>query len=225
MSEYLEFRIAYEVTSAILCFILVWFMMKPYGFTKKEKYISLPLAFGLLGASYLFSAITYADVIPNKGSILWLQLVVRTFAFVFLATTYYFSKKADETAHIVWTITISFILVTVVASFMAIIFAPHLSFENYRTASAYVRIFILISLVYVIIQAFKNHMANLKQVSTIVTPLGYILLAISQYSLIIWAADESMIAWWTALGLRMGALAIFLFITYTAFYRSQKKEP
>ena len=60
MSEYQEFRVAYEFTSAILCFIILWFMIKPYRFTREGRYIGLPLAFGLLGASYFFSAITYA---------------------------------------------------------------------------------------------------------------------------------------------------------------------
>lgn len=223
MVYYQEFRIAYEVISAILCFILVWFMTKPYRFTRKGQYFGLPLAFGFLGASYLFSAICYAELIPSRGSILWLQIVVRTFAFIFLATTYYFSRKTDETGQLVWNITLSFIIVAILSSVVAIIFAPQLSFENYRAASAYVRIFIIISIIYVIFCTLRNHITKPNPASTVATPLGYILLSISQYSLIIWAAEASMIAWWGALGFRMGALVIFLFIAYRTFYRSKKE--
>jgi len=59
--------------------------------------------------------------------------------------------------------------------------------------------------------------------TTLLIPLGYILLAIGQYSLIIWALDGSMSAWWGALALRWGGLAIFLYIAYVTFYGSQKK--
>ncbi|MBT0158717.1 hypothetical protein G4O51_01895 [Candidatus Bathyarchaeota archaeon A05DMB-2] len=60
--------------------------------------------------------------------------------------------------------------------------------------------------------------------TTLLIPLGYILLAISQYSLIIWAIDSSMFAFWGALALRWWGLAIFLFVTYLTFYRKGKRQ-
>jgi hypothetical protein len=59
--------------------------------------------------------------------------------------------------------------------------------------------------------------------NTLLIPLGYILLAISQYSLIVWALDSSMSAWWGALALRWWGFAIFLYVAYITFYGSQKK--
>jgi hypothetical protein len=218
---YQEFRVSYEVIAAVICFILVWFMVKPYRFTKKGRYAGLPLAFGFLGASYLFSALTYALPSFINLDMLWFQLIARTFAFVFLSATYFFSKKVSEKSQFLWNITFSGIVVAIVMLVIAILFLPQLNFENYRVASSYVRVFIVISLVYVIIHTLRNHTA--KPDSTILTPLGYILLAISQYSLIIWATDVSMIAFWVALGLRLGALAIFLFVTYVTFYGSRLK--
>lgn len=223
MSDYQEFRIIYEIISAILCFILVWFMMKPYRYTKKGRYVGLPLAFGLLGASYLFSALIYAKLSCFPEDVLWLQLVARTFAFVFLAATYLFSKKNSETSQLLWNITFSVIVVAIITSIIAIVFLPEFNFENYRVASSYVRIFIIISLIYVIICTFRSHIAK-PDSTTLLTPLGFILLAISQYSLIIWAAEKSMIAWWGALALRWGGLAIFLIVTYVIFYGSQKRS-
>lgn len=219
---YQEFRITYEVISAILCFILVWFMMKPYRFTRKGRYVGLPLAFGFLGASYLFSAITYALPSFFHCDMLWFQLVARTFAFVFLSATYYFSKKQSETSQFLWNVTFSVIIVAIIMSIMAVIFMPQLNFENYRVASSFARIFIIISLTYVIIRSLRSHIAK-PDSTTLMTPLGYILLAISQYSLIIWAAEASMIAFWAALALRWGGLAIFLFVAYVTFYGSRKK--
>ncbi len=223
MSEYQAFRVTYEIISALLCFILVWFMMKPYRFTRKGQYVGLPLAFGLLGASYLFSAIIYARPSFFSEDVLWFQLVARAFAFIFLGATYLFSKKQSETVQLIWKITFSIIVAAIITSVIAVIFLPQLNFDSYRTASSYVRIPIIISLIYVIIQTIKNHIAK-PLPTTLLTPMGYILLAISQFSLIIWGAEESMIAWWESLALRWCALAIFLFVAYTTFYRSHKKE-
>jgi len=222
MSEYQEFRVAYELTSAILCFILVRFMIKPYRLTSDGRYLGLPIAFGLLGASYLFSSVIYTELPFFRQDFLWFQLVARTFAFMFLAATYYFSIKPSETSRLLWNVTFSLITVAIVTSVVAVIFMPQFNFESYRTASQYVRIFIIICLIYIIIHVLRSHMAK-PDSTTLLIPLGYILLAIGQYSLIIWALDGSMSAWWGALALRWGGLAIFLYIAYVTFYGSQKK--
>lgn len=223
MSDYQEFRIAYEVTSAILCFILVWFMTKPYRFTREGRYVGLPLAFGFLGGSYFFSAVTYAQPSFFHEDVLWFQLVARTFAFVFLATTYSFSKKPSKNSQLLWNATFSLIVVAIITSIITVIILPQFNFENYRASSGYVRIFIIICLTFIIIQTLRSHLAK-PDPTTLWFPLGYILLAVSQYSLIIWAVDSSMLAWWGALAIRWGGLAIFLIVTYLTFYGSHKKE-
>jgi hypothetical protein len=221
MSTYPEIRVTYEIISTILCFILVWFMMKPYFFTRDRRYTGLPIAFGLLGASYFFSAITYT--LPSFAqNILWLQLVARTFAFMFLAATYYFSNKPFKTSYLLWKVTFSLIVVAIIASFLMVVFAPQFEFQGYLNASLYARIFILICLTYIIIHVLRSHMIQ-PESTTLLIPLGYILLAISQYSLIIWAVDASMFAFWGALAIRWWGLAIFLFVTYLTFYRLGKK--
>jgi hypothetical protein len=220
--QYQEFRVGYEFTSAILVFIIAWFMIKPYRFTREGRYAGLPLAFILLGSSYLFSAITYAGVVSFTDDLLWFQLIARTFAFMFLAMTYYLSKKSSKTGQLLWNLTFSVAMVAIVASILGIIFWSQFNFENYRVASGYVRIFIIICLGYIIIHVLRSHIAK-PDPTTLLIPLGYILFAISQYSLIIWAVDQSMLAWWGALALRWGGLAIFLYVAYLTFYGSQKR--
>jgi hypothetical protein len=75
---------------------------------------------------------------------------------------------------------------------------------------------------YIIIHVLRSHISK-PDPTTLLIPLGYILFAISQYSLIIWAHDASMFAWWGALAIRWGGLAIFLFVAYVTFYGSQKR--
>jgi hypothetical protein len=222
MSTYQEFRIVYEVTSTILCFILVWFMTKPYRFTRDPRYVGLPLAFGLLGTSYLFSAIVYAEPSFFPYYLLWFQLVARTFAFVFLAATYYFSRKVFKTSYLLWNITFSSIVVAIIALLLMVIFSPQFAFQSYLSASPYARIAIMICLTYIIVHVLRSHLEK-PDPTTLLIPLGYILFAISQYSLIIWAVDASMFAWWGALTLRWCGLAIFLFVAYRTFHNSERK--
>jgi len=197
-------------------------MIKPYSYTKESRYIGLPLAFGLLGASYLFSAITYDLPCFFPVNFLWFQLVLRTFAFAFLAATYHFSANLSKVSQLLRNVTFSLISVAVLTSVVIVIFLPQTSFANYLAASEYARMFIIICLIYIIIRVLRSHMAK-PDPTTLMTPLGYILLAVSQYSVIIWAVDGSMFAWWGALVLRWGGLAIFLYVAYVTFYGARKK--
>jgi hypothetical protein len=225
MSDYQQFRVVYELTSTILCFILVWFMAKPYRYTKQARYVGLPLAFGLLGASYFLSAIAYAQLSFFPDDLLWVQLAVRAFAFVFLAATYRFPKKISETnstSRLIWSVASTLIALAIITLIVAIIINPQVNFSNYKAASTYVRIFNVFCLTYVIVHVLRKHMTK-PESSTLLIPLGYIVLAISQYSLIIWALDSSMTAWWGALALRWGSIAIFLYVAYITFYGLQKR--
>jgi hypothetical protein len=199
-------------------------MTKPYRYTKQGRYVGLPLAFGLLGASYFFSALTYARLFSFPDELLWVQLVTRIFSFVFLALTYRFPKRISETTQLVWGVTVSAIIVGIVTLVVAIFLMPQFNFQNYLVASSFVRIFIIICLTYVIIHVLRNHVAK-PDPTTLLIPLGYILLAISQYSLIIWALGDSsyLAGWWGALGLRWSGLAIFIYVAYVTFFGSQKR--
>ena len=95
MPLYAVERITIEAASAIACFILVRFMIKPFRLTRETRYLGLPLGFGFLGVSYAFSALSYSTIFSfsNWG---WMQLLVRGVAFLFLLITYYFSKSEKK---------------------------------------------------------------------------------------------------------------------------------
>jgi hypothetical protein len=214
-------RIAVEVVSASLCFILLWFMAKPYILTRESRYLGLPLGFGFLGISSIILAIALS--IPNffTTELAWLQLLPRTFAFLFLAITYHFSKKPSRKSPSIWNITISILILVLVTSVIMVIINPQLASPSYLGVSVYFRVFNLLCLSYISVYALRSHIKNLEP-STIVIPLGFILLGISQYSALIWSVDRSYFAFWGALALRLAALVIILFVSYTAFYRSNK---
>jgi len=219
---YEEIRIALEIASAILCFILLWFMAKPYRLTREARYLGLPLGFGFLGISYVVVAI--AICIPNyyDSQLAWLQLLPRTFAFLFLAVTYYFSKKFSRKASIMGNLTISLLLLILLTSLILVVISPQFTSEGYLTSAFYFRVCNLICLFYISIHTLNSHIKNLES-STIVIPFGFILLGINQYSIMIWSFDRSIFAFWGALTLRLAALVVFLWVSYRAFHNSDNQ--
>jgi hypothetical protein len=217
---YEEARVAIEVVSAIACFILVRFMIKPYTFTREGRYLGLPLGFSFLGISYAFSAIAWTGAFYFFG-LLWVQLITRTFAFVFLAITYYFSEKPSNT-RLLWDFTLSLLIVAAAVLFPLGFLAPQFASDSYNAFQVYIRVFTVPCLVYIAIQTLRSHIKN-PDPTTIWIPQGFILLAISQYSLLFWYTDASYPAFWGAMALRLAALAIFLFVSYRTFYRGSKK--
>ena len=221
---YDEARIIIEIASAIVCLILVRFMIKPFQLTRESRYIGLPLGFIFLGTSYAIAAIAYTEPIYFFKELLWIQLLTRTFAFVFLATTYYFSKKPSKGTQLWWNITLSVLVVALIALFLVIVIDPQTASNGYAASQVYVRIFNVICLSYIAIHSLRSHIKD-PDPTTIWTPLGFILLAISQYSLLFWYIDSSFAAFWGALVLRLLALAVFLFVAFRTFYSSRKNDP
>jgi hypothetical protein len=62
-----------EVVSAIMCAILVRFVVMPFLVTMQSRYLGLPLGFGFLGASYAFTALSISGVI-EFDYMWWAQL-------------------------------------------------------------------------------------------------------------------------------------------------------
>jgi len=214
-------RITIEVVSAIACFILVRFMIKPFRLTGETRYLGLPLGFGFLGASYAFSALSFSPIV-DFASYAWVQLFVRPFAFLFLAVTYFFSKS-EKKPKLLWNSTLGTLVVILIILILLAIFSPQSLGSDYHLARLFVRVFNLICLSYITIHTLKSHTEQ-PDPTTLMIPLGYILLGIGQYSLLIWDVDKSIFAFFGGLALRLAALAVFLFISYRTFYSSEKGE-
>ncbi len=210
--------ITVEVVSAIACFILVRFMVKPFWVTGESRYLGLPLGFGFLGASYAFTALSISGII-DFDYIWWAQLFFRAFAFLFLLVTYLLSKQSRN---LLWNALLGLLMIIFAVLIMLTIISPQVLGPNYNVAQVYVRIFILICLSYISIHTLKNHIEK-PDPTTLMIPLGFILLAIAQFLQIIWVVDRSPLAFWAGLAIRLGGLAIFLFVSYRTFYSSEKR--
>lgn len=196
-------------------------MIKPYQLTREIRYIGLPLGFGFLGGTYAFSAFIYSQECSFGLDILYVQLIVRTFGFIFLSMTYYFSSKTAQENTRSWNaafllLGILFLILILVGSTTSI------ALTSYQTASFCARILNLFLIIYVCAHTLRSYI-QAPSSGTLLIPFGYIFFAISQYALIIFAIDYSMVAFFSGLAIRWVGLAIFLFVAYRVFYTKKRR--
>ena len=209
-------RLTLEPASAIICFILVWFMIKPYRLTGEGRYLGLPLGFGIMGISHIIAAI-----VAFSNSLNWFMLLFRTFSFLFLATTYFFSNKSSKKTQQIWNITLSALFVILITLSLLVFVAPQSIWETYSGTQIYFRIFMEIFLLYIIIHTLRGHVKK-PDPKTIWIPFGFIFLALSQYSFLLFYIDSGLAAFWGAYVFRFAGLIVFLIVAYQAFYSSKE---
>lgn len=220
-------RITIEIISAVACIILLKFMIKPYTVTREGRYIGLPLGFGFLGASYILSAIAYAQPDFYASGLKWVQLLARAFSFLFLAVAYYFSKKPSKNSRLIWDITFSLLFVCLASLLIVVFIAPEAalgSYESYRIVNLFVRVLDIVCLSYIVIHCFRENRKDHDKMSRLILT-GYVLLGISQGSYllyVVYTAYEA--AFWVSLTLRLAGLAVFLVMAYYTFYQFRKRH-
>ena len=222
------FLIAEETFSSAMCLVLVWFLIKPYKVTREVRHLGLPIGFGFLCVSYAVSAFTHLYPLAAFSSLplAWFQLLLRPFSILFLAFTYYFSKKSSKNSRLMGDVTLSAIIVALTSMVIFFFVAPQFAIGNYRVLSIYVRIFNIVCLLYITIHTLRSHLAA-QDSKTILTPFGYLFLLIGQYSLLIWDTGDvtNEFPFYGGLLLRWIGLVLFLLIAYRTFYGANKRSP
>jgi hypothetical protein len=207
-----------EGTSSLVCIIIIWFMTKPYRLTREGRYLGLPLGFSFLGISYALNAAAFS---MNIYQLAWLQLLTRTFAFIFLAATYYFSNKSSDKNRLFWDLSFSVLFIVLIFLSLVDFVIPAFALNSYLVTQVYLRIFGIACLAYISVFTLISHVEKPNPV-TIWTPMGYILLGFSQYSLLFRYLDGSYYALVGSWLLRLLGLAVFLWVAYKTFYRSNR---
>ena len=206
-----------EAISVILCFVLVWFMIKPYRFTGESRYLGLPMGFVSLGLSYIFFGFAlFSDSLIFIEDMKWLQLLTQAFAFAFLAVTYYFSKEPSKRKRLRWQIAFSGLFVALVLSYLIVFVPPTFVLPSYKIVDEYFRLVNILLVSYISVHALRSHLKK-PDPKTIWFPLGYVLLVFSQYSSLVWSIDSSSMALVGAHVLRLTGLTVFLLVTIHTF--------
>lgn len=213
--------IAEEIISAIICFVLLRFMIKPYRTTGERQYLGLPLGFAFLGISYALAAVAlYSQRFAFFQQTQWLQVFTQAYAFGFIAITYLFSNKPPKNMSVWRDIVITGLIIAGFFVYLEIVEPPTFGLPSFKTEAIYTQLFNILCLGYVTIHTLRMH--ELKpNPETLWVPIGYLLLGFSQYSLLIWSVDSSTLANVGSQILRLAGLSMFLFVSYRSFYSSK----
>jgi heme/copper-type cytochrome/quinol oxidase subunit 2 len=203
-------------------------MIKPYQITGESRYLGLPIGFGILGVTYAISAFIFSQLFILGTGTVYIQLILRVFAFLFLCITYYFSRKKGENKQRIWNTTLALLVIGFIISLVLVSIPDVISTIGYQNLSFFVRVFNLFLIGYIFAHTLRSHIEK-PDPETIWIPLGFILFGLSQGLLIIFAIDSgnsasSMAAWWGALAIRWAAIGVFLFITCRSFYCVKKGD-
>jgi len=198
-------------------------MLKPYRVTRETRYLGLPLGFAFLSLSYVLKASTsYIESIWFfSGEVEWLPLFAQTYAFSFLAVTYFFSNKPSKYSRLRWNLAYAGIALVAVISFLVVIEPLMFGLPSYYKAHQYFHAFNIVPLAYISIHTLRSHTLK-PDPKTIWTPLSYLLIGFGQYSALIWSIDSSLTAYVGAEFLRLAGLLVLLFVSYQTFYSAQK---
>ena len=213
-----------EIISAVLCFVLLKYMIRPYRVTHETRYLGFPLGFAFLGVSYLFLGLAYyCESFVFVEEIKWLQLFTQAYAFAFLAVTYFFSKSSKH-KNIRWNLTYAGLVFVAVSSYLIIFEPPMLDLPSYKTVDEYFKLFNILCLSYIFVHTLRGHLSK-PDSKTFWIALSYLLLAFGQYSSLIWSLEAAFVANVGAHSFRIAGLLIFVFIVYQTFFSSKRTYP
>ncbi len=185
----LFFFVSCGFLSAWLSFSIAYLMFKSWRMVRKNYLLGFPMGFSLLALTYAILDIGYVVELTNVWS--WVQLLLGSWAFVFLAVTYflrYDSSRADNpsTASLLFAIVGIITLATVAAVFVL----PQELLPSYLTAELLFRIVNLVLLGYVIYSLNKGVKTE-TGLSSIV--LGFTFLTIDQCGLLLNTLDRTFV--------------------------------
>jgi hypothetical protein len=215
--------VSIHAAAIVLCVVLLRFMIEPYRLTGESRYLGLPLGFGFLGLSHFLSALTFYTPVPYQEVVVYLQLFARSFAFAFLAVTYYFSKKPSKNSRILWNITFSILIVALAMSFILVVGSPQFDLSTYHAAEICTRIFNVACLTYITIHTTRSYLDDPKNTARWL-PVGYSLFAVSQCLVLIWVFSLNINIFVAAMALLLLGLAVLVIGSYLAFYRPNTEE-
>jgi hypothetical protein len=219
---YADFFIAFQVLTAFFIGAILWFSLRAYRLTNMSFLIAFFLGLLLLESSFTFVLIN--RLVGHTGILyhgtFWVQEMLQTAAFAFMASAYYSKNKELTNAKIATYIivTIMMIAISVIAFLLT---PPTMAFAWRTVTSPYFYLVNLALLSYTVYQVTTTSLSSwhkqLVRSNTLLVPAGFAILALSQIIWIYWAFtdlnDVLVVAngfYVTGLALLAGALLMIL---------------
>jgi hypothetical protein len=194
---YADFFIVFQILTAFFVGAILWFSLRAYRLTNMSFLIAFFLGFLLLESSFTFVLIN--RLVGHTGMLyhgtFWIQEILQTAAFAFIASAYYFKNKELTNARIA---TYAIIMIIIIAiSVIAFLSTPPTSAFAWRTVtSPYFYLVNLTLLSYAVyrVTTTTTSLSSLHKrpvrTRALLVPAGFAILALSQILWIYWAFTD-----------------------------------
>lgn len=182
---------ALELASAFLAFAVSYLMLRSFRVLRRYYLLGFPIGFSFLGLSYLLLGVSYAfPTLANEAS--WLQLVICCYGFAFLGTTYFLRRRS--LAHRLGQMSnwlFSLLVILAVMAILVIVVPPVMLLPSHQVAEGVFRATNLGLVAYILFSMYQMLKAEAYGLGAVVLA-SFILLAVEQYSLLLWSLDAGL---------------------------------
>jgi hypothetical protein len=194
---YADFFIVFQILTAFFVGAILWFSLRAYRLTNMSFLIAFFLGFLLLESSFTFVMIN--RLVGHTGILyhgtFWIQEILQTAAFAFMASAYYFKNKELTNAKIA-TYVIAMIIIIAISVIAFLSTPPTLAFAWRTLTSPYFYLVNLALLSYAVYRVTttttslsSSHKRPVKARALLV-PAGFAILALSQSLWIYWGFTD-----------------------------------
>jgi hypothetical protein len=193
---YADFFIVFQILTAFFVGAILWFSLRAYRLTNMSFLIAFFLGFLLLESSFTFVLIN--RLVGHTGILyhgtFWIQEILQTAAFAFIASAYYFKNKELTNDRIV-TYTIAMIIIIAISVIAFLSTPPTFAFAWRTLTSPYFYLVNLALLSYPVYRVttttslFSSHKQLIRSRALLV-PAGFAILALSQILWIYWGFTD-----------------------------------
>jgi hypothetical protein len=195
---YADFFIVFQILTAFFVGAILWFSLRAYRLTNMTFLIAFFLGFLLLESSFTFVLIN--RLVGHTGILyhgtFWIQEILQTAAFAFIASAYYFKNKELTNARIA-TYAIAMIIIIGLSVIAFLSTPPTLAFAWRTLTSPYFYLVNLALLSYAVYGVTTTTTTSLSsshkhpvRARALLVPAGFAILALSQILWIYWGFTD-----------------------------------
>jgi hypothetical protein len=195
---YADFFIVFQILTAFFVGAILWFSLRAYRLTNMSFLIAFFLGFLLLESSFTFVLIN--RLVGHTGILyhgtFWIQEILQTAAFAFIASAYYFKNKELTNGRIA-TYAIAMIIIIAISVFAFLSTPPTLAFAWRALTSPYFYLANLALLSYAVYGVATTATTSLSsshkrpiRARALLVPAGFAILALSQILWIYWGFTD-----------------------------------
>jgi hypothetical protein len=195
---YADFFIVFQILTAFFVGAILWFSLRAYRLTNMSFLIAFFFGFLLLESSFTFVMIN--RLVGHTGILyhgtFWIQEILQTAAFAFIASAYYFKNKELTNAKIA-TYVIAMIIIIAISVIAFLSTPPTLAFAWRTLTSPYFYLVNLALLSYAVYRVTTTTTTSLSsshkhpvRARALLVPAGFAILALSQILWIYWGFTD-----------------------------------